>query len=182
MKMLTFILILILFALIFSYSKPTITAQATEGNYYCDENNIFYFPGGQFPCSEGCDKIKDCCGALDEDCCTAENSDDAECKEGLTCVNYFCKDITEEETPSDEKRTTRTARKITQENCSNIICANLNEDSCLEGDNVYCCDWDFENEVTETIPKKPGCTTPEGSITKNIPVCKNKPEPLVKIW
>ncbi|MBS3088882.1 hypothetical protein J4402_03835 [Candidatus Pacearchaeota archaeon] len=86
MKKGVFIILLIGFFLIFSYSGDFIPVRAAEeGQYFCDENNTFYFPGGQFPCTEGCDKIKDCCGALDEDCCTAENSDDAECKEGLSC-------------------------------------------------------------------------------------------------
>nr|AQS31761.1 hypothetical protein [uncultured archaeon]AQS31864.1 hypothetical protein [uncultured archaeon] len=33
---------------------------------------------------------------MNEPCCTEENSEHEECKSGLTCVNYFCKDITKD--------------------------------------------------------------------------------------
>ena len=48
-------------------------------------------------CAGGCDKIKGCCGTLNDDCCTEENSDDAECGENLICVDDFCKDIVAKE-------------------------------------------------------------------------------------
>jgi hypothetical protein len=81
-----------------------------------------------------------------------------------------------------EGKTEATEREIYEIDCDSISCTDLDEDSCLRGDNVYCCDWDLDNEVNETIPKGIGCTSQEENITKTIPACKYKPEPLVKLW
>ena len=84
------------------------------------------------------------------------------------------------------KDTTR-MRAIGELDCSQIQCSTFTHDTFLFSDNVYCCDWDFTNQVTEIIqpPATPGCTTsqpPPQTTTKTVPVCKPKPEPLVPIW
>src|SRR3989338_1844242 len=147
MKRFTFILILITFFLIFSYSKPIVTGQAINEDY-CDANNIFHLKqGGTNSCAEGCDDKKDCCGTLNDDCCTKENSDDAECGDNLICVDDFCK-TSDDETLNEaqEKARIRTLRKI--------VCSEHNNNPEACGNDPYCI---WQEAITGCQPKPAAC-------------------------
>jgi len=180
MKRLTFILILITFFLIFSYSKPIVTGQAINEDY-CDANNIFHLKqGGTNSCAEGCDDKKDCCGTLNDDCCTKENSDDAECGKNLICIDDFCKTSDDENLNEAEAKMQQKVYSPNRDICSVSDCEGLTKTDCTSDEHILCCDWDFKNTITESknIPVV-GCEQQKTeSVSTIVPVCKPKPEPL----
>src|SRR3989344_591989 len=157
-----FIILLIGFFLVFSYFGNFVSVRAVDGEDYCDANNFFHLKqGGTNTCAGGCDKIKGCCGTLNDDCCTEENSDDAECGENLICVDDFCKDINETEaTPNIAEE--KAGNKLQRTSLTN--CQELNETECNQKETEGVCVAIMREEIIparEEIISGKGCEKPK---------------------
>jgi len=202
MKKWMFVIAIVLLLLAMSYSpiKSHVTGRAV---YTCEnncpqhcENNIFYFGGTcnnedicvyrNTTCSFGCIDERGCCGTEEEVCC-----EDGSCEEGLICndENICVLSDSRENNQIPETDKSQTMQKTANPEeilpdatdfCKDISCeVYTTQEMCLSGDNVYCCDWDYENTVTRTIPGK-GCEG-QKTITENEAKCVNKTIQLRKV-
>jgi hypothetical protein len=117
MKRSTFILILVVFFLMFSYSGGwitgrVITARASDTEF-C-EGDVLHFAGGTRSCAVHCDSISSphCCGDVGEPCCSDESGFE-KCGGNAECVNGECKKSSDD-SKDPSSRQDRTAEECAQ--------------------------------------------------------------------
>jgi len=174
-----FILIIVMFFLIFSYSKPMISGQVVAAscendgdclNQYCTIDaygDIIHYRGGkcennictynQVTCPFGCIDETGCCGLAEGDCCTTE----PQCAEGLTCnpSTNTCVSLNPEEPEiiDSEEQGDRDLEGIV---CGDGICEPNEEISY----SAYCCEDDCDGVLCEKEETKIVCSMNRHSV------------------